>query len=189
MKRTIAAALFLSLAIALPGAAQETPVRPKANEVVFVAKVRVQPAIPEAFFAGYSDARPDKIPATTAYLSLSAKGSAWGGLASPIGPLNRFGYVTMRLPKDRAFSFPDLRVYILDNGYFSITLPVDLEFTVPEGAQYVYLGTFVFVYSDEYFTPVSLSRVDEFDEALAGLKAALGPDARLVRAALVEAAP
>lgn len=189
MKHAIAAILFLSLFAAIPAAAQDGPARPKPNEVVFVIKVRVQPAIPEAFFAQYSETRKGSALGTVAYLSLSARNASWGGPTSLVGPLNRFGYIKQKMPKDGAFSLHDLRVCILDNSYFSLTLPIGMEFTVAEGTRFVYLGTFVFTYSDEYFTPVSLTRVDEFDDALAELKAALGPDARLVRAAMVDAAP
>lgn len=186
-KRKLATVLIAFLAVSVW--AQTKPAQPKRSEAVLIAKVRIQPAIDEGFFLGYVKVDKRKPPMTKAYLELFSPGSIMGSRHEEIGPLNAFGYPRFAIPKDRIIVLRSLRVNILDSGSLYIRLPFNVSFSVPEDSPFVYLGTFVLRYADEYFTPVSFERIDEFDEALAELRAALGPQVKLNRAVFTEYQP
>ncbi|PKL23165.1 MAG: hypothetical protein CVV47_15800 [Spirochaetae bacterium HGW-Spirochaetae-3] len=184
-------ALAVALAILAVGAYAKdkpsTPIKPKRDEVVFIVKVRTQPSLPVDFLRGYVKESKRGEQPTTAYAALYSKNSFFGYLGHEIGALNEFGYFAVKPNKERTFAFPAIKILALNVSDLSIMVPLNTELTVPEGVTHVYLGSFVFRYSDVYFTPSEIVRLDEFDEVKAELTAAFGDDFNLIRAPLKEA--
>jgi hypothetical protein len=186
MKNRLCLAAALLVTLSLGAYAQTKPVSPKRNEAILVIKVRLQPGVQEDFFKNYASAKKRGDTVTKAYLGIGAYYGYMTSTGSEIGPLNQFGYVKASIPKDRNILFRSFEVRLADHSSYFINFPLNVRFTVPEDTPYVYLGTFVYRYSDEYFTMLSFERVDEFDEALAELRAALGPEVKLARAVYKE---
>jgi hypothetical protein len=64
-------------------------------------------------------------------------------------------------------------------GYFF--LPLFIEFKVPQDAKYLYIGSYGYSFSDEYFTIKGITQKDEYDAAAAKLKERVSGDAELTR--------
>lgn len=182
--RILAAAFALLAAAAYAEDDPSKPIKPKRDEVVFIAKVRTQPSLPVDFLRGYVKEPKRGGEPTTAYAALYAKDTMAMYALHQIGELNTFGYFSVKPGKERVFIFPYMRISVLNVKDLSIGIPVNSEMTIPEGVTHVYLGSFVFRYSDEYFTPSELARLDEFDQVQAELKAAFGDGFKLIRAPL-----
>ena len=60
---------------------------------------------------------------------------------------------------------------------------------MPEGVNYVYLGTFTYSIKDEFFNISDIAKSDEFDDASAAVLKAFGKDAQLPRANLLSLDP
>lgn len=183
MKRALPITLLIALALTLPAAAQTAIPKPKANEIVFIFKVQVLPAPPTEFFLNYVEYRKEA-PKTTAWASMQALNKTFVIPKEGGGPLNAFNAVVLTKAKDGEYRLNSLSVYLASASLFELDFGYAKTLSVPEGVQYVYLGTFVFRYTDEFFTPQSFERIDEFDAALVELKAAYGPSVDLIRATL-----
>ncbi len=184
--RILAVAFALLAAAAYAEDGPSKPIKPKRDEVVFIAKLRTQPSLPADFLRGYVKEPKRGWEPTKAYISLYAKGSMFSYIAHEIGELNKFGYFGVKPGKDRVISFASMRILVQNVSSLYIHIPVNVEMTIPEDVTHVYLGSFVFRYSDEYFTPSELARLDEFDEVRDELKAAFGDGFKLIRAPLRE---
>jgi len=182
--RILAAALALLAVAAYAEDDPSKPIKPKRGEVVFIAKVKVQPGLPVDFLRAYVKVPKRGGAPTMAYARLYAKDTMALYQPHQIGELNAFGYFSIKPGKSRTFAFPWMRINVLNVKGFSIGIPVNAEMTIPEDVTHVYLGSFVYRYSDEYFTPSELVRLDEFDEVQAELKAAFGDGFKLIRAPL-----
>lgn len=55
--------------------------------------------------------------------------------------------------------------YFYSDRRMKLYLPADFSFTVPEGEQFVYLGTIVYHFTGDDFTLKSIEILDEYDEA------------------------
>jgi hypothetical protein len=63
-----------------------------------------------------------------------------------------------------------------------LKLPFGKEITIPEGAQYVYIGSLVYELDPKTFQVKSLKILDEYESAQAAVKKLVGKDVELVRA-------
>jgi len=182
--RILAVALTVLAAAAYAIDGPSKPIKPKRGEVVFIAKLRTQPGLPMDFLRGYVKEPKRGGEPTMAYAALYAKDTMAMYTLHQIGELNTFGYFSIKPGRERVFIFPYMRISVLNVKDLSIGIPVNVEMTIPEDVTHVYLGSFVYRYSDEYFTPSELVRLDEFDEVQAELKAAFGDGFKLIRAPL-----
>ncbi|MBN1519841.1 MAG: hypothetical protein JW923_07110 [Spirochaetales bacterium] len=185
MKKIVCIGLLFALFCAMPAMAQSAIPKAKTNDVIFVYKLQVLPAIPTEFYLNYADYRKTPPPTVTQI-------NLWpinNFIAVPVvgdGKLNTFNYVRCSRDKKNEYQFHNLVVRVANMSATSLKFDVGLQANVPEGVQYVYLGTFIFRYSDEFFTPESFERLDEFDLVVEELQAAFGPDVNVARAKLIE---
>ena len=63
------------------------------------------------------------------------------------------------------------------------------RYAVPEGVNYIYLGTFTYSIKDEFFTISDVAKSDEFDAAAVAVAKAYGKEAQLTRANLISLEP
>jgi hypothetical protein len=202
----IARTLFVAMiAIALaPVSAkdQEKAAKPKENEVVIVARLLIDPPIDDAFFAHYATVLEKGIANIKIVSSKKSKGEAPSHSYSIFinkvgraqffqrnyrgGQLGDIGYLKCSIPKDRMLEISGMRVYIFGNPFLSFDFPIFHNIKLPEGVNYVYLGTFALKMRDEYFNISSISQIDEYDAAVKAVQDDFGTEANLVRVNLLE---
>ncbi len=157
---------------------------PGKNQVILVGNSYSSSSIDDAFFARYFSS--GKKPAPH-YM--------WGWLPSvnfsirqrsQVGIFGDSFYFLVDIPKDGKIQLNGFDLVLFGNEKAWIYLPVYAEFSVPEGAKYLYLGSFEYTFADEYFTIKEVTRSDNFDEAVIQTKKKFGEKAELVRAVLRE---
>lgn len=199
--------LALLCLLPLLASAETKVVKPRPGEVVVVARFGVTPGLDRDFFSHYAtfetpyvkmslgkgykkgDIPPDTIQLVTTDRDKKGfqLGTVWTNETStPLGKLGDISMAKLTIPKSREIELSYVRVYIVDSAFLYFDLPLNRKITVPEGVNYVYLGSFNYELANEYFDIKSISKDDEFDGAQAALAATYGPEARLVRVNLKE---
>jgi hypothetical protein len=206
LKPFMIAAALVALALA-PAAAEsrEKVTKPRSNEVVLVARFVLTPSLDRDFYSHYVsfkapgvEAQADKslkgkTPDDSVYIQYGEVGKNFTFAKTRYeyvktayaGSLGEIGYFKVAIPKDRQIRLDSARVYVVDNGFLYFDLPIFRKIAVPEGSNYVYLGTFTYSIKDEYFSIGDISLSDEFDAATVAVAKAYGPDAQLVRVNLL----
>lgn len=195
------AVALAALALSPAAAADKKPTKPRANEVVLVARFVVSPSLNREFYANYAAFKAPGIEATvdkklkgktpddSVYIQTRTPGKAdIEAVKTYSAALGEIGFVKLTIPKNREIQIDGARVYIVDNGFLFFDLPLVRKIVVPEGANYVYLGTFTYSLKDEFFNIADISKSDDFDSALAATQKAYGDGAELVRANLLDLA-
>jgi hypothetical protein len=191
-------AASLTAAALAPAAAEDKVSKPRSSEVVLVARFVVSPAIDREFYSHYVtfeapgiSAKPDKklkgkTPDDTIYLETNEpnKAEMWAKW-NKLGIVGEIGFVKVSIPKKREIELDDARVYVVDNDFLYFDLPVLRKISVPEGVNYVYLGTFTYSVKDEFFMISDIAHSDEFDDAAVAVTKAFGKDAELTRVNLL----
>lgn len=176
---TVVALLLLSLC-AVYGKDAKKLHSPGKDEVVVVGKCFTTPALDQSFWSYYFVFSGKPTPNTI------MPGYYYSGKKLPltdptVGQLEDtfFQYVK---PDDNGMVRLDGYTVLLCNdisGYFF--LPLFIEFKVPENAKYLYIGSYGYSFSDEYFTIKEITQKDEYDAAAAKLKERVSGDAELTR--------
>jgi hypothetical protein len=201
-KRTIAHALAVAMVVLAlsPVAAKDKFPKPKSNEIVIVARIVIEPSINDEFYAHYADILKDGISNITLthnkkdeapshcfdiFLSRAGKSDYYQQQYSG-GKLGEVNYLKRSIPKDRMMEIAGMRIFIFGNPFLYIDLPIFHDINIPEGTNYVYLGTFILKTKDEYFNVSEISQVDEYDAAVKAVERDYGPSAQLVRVNLLD---
>jgi hypothetical protein len=207
LKSFIVVAALVVLALA-PVAAEkkEAITKPRSSEVVLVARIIVNPPIDREFYSHYVsftapgvEAKADKslkgkTPDDSVYLQFGEVGKGFTfakteyvyAKSAYFGTIGDIGFLKMPIPKNRQIRLDFARVYAVDNAFLYFDLPLYRGITVPDGANYVYLGTFTYSVKDEFFTVSDISRSDEFDAAAVAVAKEFGDKAQLVRVNLLD---
>jgi hypothetical protein len=200
------AVLSLTAAMAVlalsTAAAKDKITKPKSNEVVLVLRLVIDPPINDAFYAHYAKVlekgianvkiKPDrdsKDEAPAHYFSLYLNKAGRNEIFQrgfSGGKVGEFNFLKRPIPKGRMLEISGMRAYIFGNPFLRFDIPVFHNISIPEGANYIYLGTFVVKTKDEYFNISEISRIDEYDAAAKVIENNYGKDAKLVRVNLLE---
>lgn len=183
-KNRIAATLAILSCLCLSGlsAADKQAKKPRASEVVIVARFEISPALDRDFFSNYAyiktpyvemGSKPKKgeTPADTLVLHSENPANKPNSVVmlfdqqSDFGALGETGYAKLSIPKSREIVLKFVRVYIVNNPLLYLDLPIQRKIVVPEGVNYVYLGTFSYQMENEYFDIKGISLSDEYDGA------------------------
>jgi hypothetical protein len=200
-KNRIAAAFAIlsCLCLADLAAADKLAKKPRASEVVIVARFELSPALDRNFFSAYTviktpyvemGSKPKKgaeAPADT--LALYTKNPSnkdksaivYPDAVNDFGVLGETSYAKLPIPKSREIVLNYVRVYIVNNPLLFLDLPIQRKIVVPEGVNYVYLGTFTYQIENEYFDIKDISLSDEFDGAKDYVAKTFGAGAELSR--------
>jgi hypothetical protein len=195
-------ALILSAAMAVlaiaPAAAKDKISKPRSSEVVLVARFVVSPGLDRDFFSHYvafkapgieavaDKSLKGKVPDDSVYLQTQEPDKvAWRMTWNYTGSLGEIGFAKVPIPKKREIQVNGARVYLVDNAFLYFDLPIVRKIAVPEGVNYVYLGTFTYSLKDEFFTISGADKSDEFDAAAEAVAKAYGKEAQLTRANLL----
>lgn len=179
-------------------AAEGKITKPRSSEVVIVARMQFTPALDRDFFSHYAGflapypgafaEKTKKGEATSDTMALYARDPKEAAsdipYLTPTSPFGRPGDISlgkMVIPKDRRIQIDYARVYVFGNEYFYFDLPIGRTIVVPEGVNYVYLGTFTYTFENEYFTIAGVGLTDEFDAAKTHVAETFGEGAQLVR--------
>lgn len=164
------------------------------TRVVIVTRVSVTPPVNDAFFSQY---RTKKAPfvnrfratrkhvnsdKTYVYLDTSAKlGLQYDGV-----PLNDEIFIAkvLDIPKNRIVNMPYFLCYAGNVDAFPFYLNLSVQIVIPEGAKFVYLGSFMYDLDPKTFSSGEFELVDEYDAACAFVAEEFGDDAKLVRVPL-----
>jgi hypothetical protein len=194
----IAASLIV---LGLSPAASESKIsKPRSNEVILVTRFVVTPSLDMDFFAHYAEfegpgaeGTPDsflkdksKIPGNTLYLQVNEPGkeeTKAKRLSS--GLFGEFNFTKVSIPKNREIEVDGARVYLTDNAFLFFGLPLVRKVVIPEGANYVYLGSFNYAMKDDFFNFGSITQLDEYDAAVKAVSDKFGKVAELVRVNLL----
>lgn len=187
-KITIIVLLFVCIAFSY---AKDKYQKPKANEVVIVTRYNTNTSFHENFFSRYYDITscalrkmstsvPENKRITTASLYYVTGAPR---VYESVVPLQDDMFLTLRLgiPKTRKYILCNAEILPAGNYQFRIILPFNFEITIPEGVNYVYLGTFDYEMEGIQYDIKSITLIDEFEKASAFIREKYGEDAELVR--------
>ena len=179
-------AVFLSAA---PCFADDQVARPSAREVVIVMRVHLDPPPDSQYLAKLAELEKfvgKKNLGNDHALALNClpKNQTFLMQAEhPIsGHLGEMAMTKVDIPSARTLILHWVRVYLMHVDKWFVDLPVEQEFEIPAGAQYIYLGTIRYHRVDEFFTIDKATRIDEFDAAQEIVRKQFGDTARLYRA-------
>lgn len=189
MNKRVCILIFLFICTVLSFAKEKYP-KPKPNEVVIITRFSSDANFNEEFFLKYYDIsghilklktpKDESEKLTHASLAYTTK---FERIYESLIPLQDDMFFTLRLgiPKDRVFVLSEAEIYPAGIYYFRILLPFNFEITIPEGANYVYLGSFDYELEDIHYNVKSVTVIDEYEKAQAFVKEKYGEDAELVR--------
>lgn len=190
MKRIICLTLCLSFLLC-DFFAREIYKKPAANQVVVVTRISVTPPINDEFYFQYailkgrSKPQNAKVP-KGGERSVVTLNPTHGGLFSygfSYLPDQTFLPVLCSIPKTRAIKFQHAKLFPGGPGcmQLEVRLPFDIQVTIPEGAKYVYIGSFTYHVSGLHFAVVSVDKAEEFEQAQEFVRQTYGDDAVLMR--------
>ncbi len=167
---------------------------PREKEVVIAVRLVMEPQIDDEFYSQYwhirsklvriSGRRVQEGEVVSSTASLETGNDIWSYKNLPLGNVGSFATVKFKIPKERTVHVNGFYVEPADIGLFRIGLPIMAQFDVPEGVNYVYLGTFVCAWEGSQFEIKSIKRVDEYEQAQQIVRQRYGADARLLRVPL-----
>jgi hypothetical protein len=164
---------------------------PKANQVVVVARFSMIPDLDLDFFWKFSsEYQPEwsKVSwinrAEGASLGLEIR-SNWETYFN-FGTLGELSAAVLPIPKDRTIIIKDVSAELFSNQWLIFKLPLYCKIVIPEGANYVYIGSLDYVTKDEFLEIQSINRRDEYDLARDFVHKNYSVDAQLVRVNLLD---
>lgn len=191
-KKIVFISVFFAVVVFSVASAEQKFPKPKKTEVVVIARAIVDPQINDEFFAKYHDLESrsivkdkkvkDSEKNTTVSLACGyGYRRAWGLAEVKDGT---FVALKVSVPKDRILRFPLFECYPANYAFLKFYLPVSAQIMVPEGVNYVYLGTFTYKVRGLNFEVIDMKLIDEFDAASAFVAEKYGKDAKLMRVPL-----
>jgi hypothetical protein len=168
---------------------------PEKDEVVILASVTVTPEPDNVFFSKYwkikSNSEKHKVKETdlepsTVYMDfmVSDDKEDYKFNKRGLGNSSAVGAFLMRIPSDHIVKIISFTDYIANLPYFPIRLPLYKEFTIPEDAKYIYIGSFIYNCEGTNFDVKNIWEEDRYDEAVAYVKKVYGESAKVVRVPL-----
>jgi hypothetical protein len=198
--KIILTAALAAIALA-PAAAKDKITKPRSNEVVLVARFVVSPGLDRDFYSHYTAFKAPgivvpvnkslkgKTPDDTVYLQTQLPDKDFQWKWDYMGALGEVGFAKVSIPKKREIQVNGARVYVVDNDYLFFDLPIVRKISVPEGVNYIYLGTFTYSLKNEFFMISDIAKSDEFDAAAEMVAKTYGKEAQLTRANLIALDP
>ncbi len=190
--KTVLVSVILAAAVISVASAEQKFPKPKKTEVVIIARAIVDPPVNDEFYAQYHKLSSRSITVDKKVKDSEKKTTA--ALVCGYGYRRTWAeaevkdgtYVAMKvsIPKDRILRFPFFECYPANYGLLRFYLPVSAQITVPEGVNYVYLGTFAYKVRGLNFDVVDMKLLDEFDAASAFVAEKYGKDAKTMRVPL-----
>jgi hypothetical protein len=190
MKRVICVILCSSLFLCALFA-KEIYKKPSTNDVVIVTRISVTPPVNDEFYFQYAILKGRTMPQQPKVpkggeRSVVTLNPTHGGLFSyGFSYLHEKAFlpVLSSIPRTRVvkFKYAKLLPGGPANGLLEVKLPFDIEVTIPEGAKYIYIGSFTYHISGIHFAVVSVDKSDEFEQAQEFVRKTYGKDAVLMR--------
>ncbi len=180
-------------------AQEKTYKAPRKSEVVIVTSLKLTPALNDSFFSQYRTINKNHY-YTFAWDVVRGveKTTAMLGVAEPItkellvnktfylGGESELNCITVKVPDDRVIKLTYMQLNLANLSIFSIYFPIQMEFTVPEGASYVYIGSLNYALEGFNFEITGFRFLDEYDHAVTFVKEKFSQNANLVRVPMRE---
>ncbi len=167
---------------------------PREKEVVLAVRLVMEPQIDDAFYSQYWHLRSKVIKMggrrvkegelVSSTANLETGNDMWSRNSLSLGNVGSLATEKVKIPKDRTVYVNGFAVFPANIGLFKIILPIMGQFDVPEGENYVYLGTFVCSWEGDQFEIKNIERIDEYEQAQQIVQRRYGSDARLLRVPL-----
>ena len=169
---------------------------PKKNEVVVITRATLSPSPNMEFYSKYSG--PGKIYPLINEKNIYKKPKIFLPTAPvysyALGDEGVLNGIKMDIPKDRVIKLDYFRCFLVNDSYmtnhvsptFVIPLPLYIEFTVPEGVNYIYIGSFTYNWTGFLFDIKNVKKADEYDDAVKFVAQKYGSSAKLERVPLRE---
>ena len=190
--------IFIDTAPLSPKSAPyKSDIKPNSSEVVIVASVTLSPTPNNAFFSKYNTV-------DSFYNKRIINSKTYQGVITPtiymiLGKFDKKDYVTAiyhlgddseinsiktQIPQDRVIKIDQINAYLADMEIFGLTLPVSMEFSLPEKVNYVYIGSFIYEWEGDDFKIKNVQQIDDYDNAAKFVAEKYGADAKLERVSL-----
>jgi len=167
---------------------------PREKEVVLAVRLVMEPQIDNAFYSQYWHLRSKFLEMggrrvqdgeiVQSTVNLKIGNNVWSFKDLSLGNVGSLATVKLKIPKERTIHVNGFYVYPADIRFFRIVLPVMAQFDVPEGVNYVYLGTFVCSWKGNQFDIQQIERIDEYEQTQQIVNQRYGSEARLLRVPL-----
>jgi len=180
--------LLVLLLLGSLSAEQKYP-RPRSSEVVIVTRVVINPGFNYQFFKQYWPLiafRRERDRGSHSYKANIKSGTRRTFEIPAVDDGNIFLAGKHGIPRDRTLQLTYFEYLLAGNGRLKVILPVGASFVIPEGTNYVYIGTFEFTINNTTFDVEGIRVLDEFDEAQDFVLRTYGSRARLVRVPLID---
>ena len=180
------------LALAPVVVAQPKAIKPRKNEVVLIGRFSMMPAINLDFFwEAYKESdmdtrkREKTAKSWLEYYLGSQRKTQKREDTLQISDLGNLSTALVAIPTDRTIFLKNVQIRLFGLEEFFITLPIYSKIVLPEGSNYVYIGSLEYVSEGEFLELKTVNLRDEFDDALAFVRRTYGEDAKLVRVNLI----
>jgi len=169
--------------------AQTKYVKPRSKkEVVIITRIDTNANLHEDFFLKYYDITSYYLKGKRPKKEDMLKTSVFFPLktferAQSIAPLqeDKFSAILSKVPKDRILTFSHTEIHPVGNELLRIYLPFNFEVVIPEGARYVYMGSFNYELEGIQYKVKNVTSFDEFEKAEAFVKENFEENAELLR--------
>lgn len=197
IKRIISVCVLLSLPVLTLFAQDKTYKAPKQSEVVIVSRVELTPTPRDSFYLQYRAINENNY---YSYIWDVVKGQDKTTTMLAVAEFKRRDYylnkefflgidrgidsIKVDIPNDRVIKLTYMKVNLANLNIFSVILPLQVEFTVPEGVNYVYIGSFEYECKGFGLEITGVKSTDEYDKAAEFVRAKYGQNASLARVPL-----
>ena len=157
--------------------AETTYKKPRSKQVALVGSCTVSSPLNMEFYARYftQDAQ-------TADHSIWLPASKWYSMPTRVGDLGGLFCISVNVPEDRVITLDALELYLFNNSWAGIKMPVGIKVTIPKDAKYLYIGNLDYTFSNYYFMINNVKLTDDFDAAQIKLNEVMRTECDLVRA-------
>lgn len=160
---------------------------PGKNTVILVGKVVASPINLEArrkALGGDNKLNTKKYDETLAVFAYDGRGSEKGFGIHNAPAIGEYCYETAKVKDGKVFiKNACVKLFPMVNAWFFIPLPMNVTVTIPEGAEYVYIGDFTYTL-DQYLCPTAFEHFDTFKAAQEDINRATGKEVELYRGVL-----
>jgi hypothetical protein len=147
------------------------------------------PTLSSDLFVKKQNAKMDRKKEAESWI-MAYPGGKWKEMTSSeyrqISQLGEFSVLRMPIPKDRTIYLERVWVFLFGNLTFSFGLPIEQKIVIPEGANYVYIGSLDYVTKGDFLEVTAVNRRDEYDLACDFVHKNYGEAAQLVRVNLLD---
>jgi hypothetical protein len=143
--------------------AQAVPLKnaPAANEVVVVVNVKFEPRPDYSFYSAYNEYDPNEAEPFAPYVKLVTESKD----SEDKGAIGKNASFKIKMTKDRTVMLLGFCAFLANYHDIQVLLPIQASIVVPQGTNFVYLGSLTYSCSGDYFDIASIAQGYDLDSA------------------------